>query len=137
MEAPLINENQASISDEQRAKLQADVGHGKDWLQETGPTDADCQKSNVSPIPTTTPVKKGGAVPVFLVPFGKRLATLMIALFAIGVANYGSFHMMDYPIFLVTHKEIRKRPGVNAFFDFCGQQLKSVLLRGMMGDALG
>ena len=43
---------------------------------------------------------------------------------------------LNYPIFLVTHKDIRKRPGVNAFFDFCRQELKSVLLRGMMREAL-
>ncbi len=49
----------------------------------------------------------------------------------------GALPNLNYPMFLVTHKDIRKRPGVNAFFDFCGQELKSVLLRGMMGDALG
>ena len=49
----------------------------------------------------------------------------------------GALPNLNYPMFLVTHKDIRKRPGVKAFFDFCGQELKSVLLRGMMGDALG
>ena len=47
----------------------------------------------------------------------------------------GTLPELNYPMFLVTHKDIRKRPGVNAFFDFCRQELKSVLLRGMMGEA--
>jgi len=47
----------------------------------------------------------------------------------------GPLPELNYPMFLVTHKDIRKRPGVNAFVDFCRQELKSVLLRGMMGEA--
>ena len=47
----------------------------------------------------------------------------------------GPLPNLNYPIFLVTHKDIRKRPGVNAFFNFCRHELKSVLLRGMMGQA--
>jgi DNA-binding transcriptional LysR family regulator len=47
----------------------------------------------------------------------------------------GPLRELNYPMFLVTHKDIRKRSGVNAFFDFCRQELKSVLLRGMMGQA--
>jgi DNA-binding transcriptional LysR family regulator len=47
----------------------------------------------------------------------------------------GPLPELNYPMFLVTHKDIRKRPGVNAFVDFCRQELKSVLLRGMMGQA--
>jgi molybdate transport repressor ModE-like protein len=47
----------------------------------------------------------------------------------------GPLPELNYPMFLVTHKDIRKRPGVYAFVDFCRQELKSVLLRGMMGQA--
>ena len=47
----------------------------------------------------------------------------------------GPLPELDYPMFLVTHKDIRKRPAVNAFCDFCRQELKSVLLRGVMGQA--
>ena len=47
----------------------------------------------------------------------------------------GPLPELNYPMFLVTHKDIRKRPGVNAFVDFCRQELKSVLLRGMTGQA--
>jgi DNA-binding transcriptional LysR family regulator len=46
----------------------------------------------------------------------------------------GPLPELNYPMFLVTHKDIRKRPGVNAFVEFCRQELKSVLLRGMMGQ---
>ena len=47
----------------------------------------------------------------------------------------GTLPELNYPMFLVTHKDIRKRPGVNAFFDFCRQELKPVLLRGTMRQA--
>jgi multidrug resistance efflux pump len=79
----LVNENQASISNGQRAKLQADVSRGKDRLPEIEPTDADCQQPHVSSAPTTIPVKWGSAALLVLVPLGKRLATLAIALIAV------------------------------------------------------
>ena len=47
----------------------------------------------------------------------------------------GPLPELNYPMFLVTHRDIRKRPGVNAFFDFCRQELQSVLLRGTMRQA--
>ena len=84
----LIKENQASISDAQRAKMPTDVGHRKDPLPETEPIewanpDAGCQQPQVSPAPTTIPVKKRSAASLFLVALGKRLATLVIALLAV------------------------------------------------------
>ena len=39
-------------------------------------------------------------------------------------------------MFLVTHKDVRKRPRVNAFFEFCVRELKPVLLQGMMRQTL-
>jgi DNA-binding transcriptional LysR family regulator len=47
----------------------------------------------------------------------------------------GSLPELNYPMFLVTHKDIRKRPRVNAFFEFCLRELKPVLLRGEMGQS--
>jgi molybdate transport repressor ModE-like protein len=47
----------------------------------------------------------------------------------------GPLPKLDYPMFLVTHRDIRKRLGVNAFFNFCRQELQSVLLTGKMGQA--
>jgi hypothetical protein len=44
---------------------------------------------------------------------------------------------LNYPMYLVTHQDIRKRPRVNAFFEFCLRELKPVLLRGMMGPSRG
>jgi hypothetical protein len=35
-------------------------------------------------------------------------------------------------MFLVTHKDLRKRPRVDAFFEFCLRELKPVLLQGAM-----
>jgi hypothetical protein len=44
---------------------------------------------------------------------------------------------LNYPMFLVTHKDIRRRPRVNAFFEFCLREPKLVLLHGVMGEARG
>ena len=44
---------------------------------------------------------------------------------------------LNYPMFLVTHKDIRGRPRVNAFFEFCLHELRPVLLHGVMGERRG
>jgi DNA-binding transcriptional LysR family regulator len=49
----------------------------------------------------------------------------------------GSLPELNYPMFLVTHKDIRGRPRVNAFFEFCLRELKPVLLYGVMGEHRG
>jgi protein tyrosine/serine phosphatase len=49
----------------------------------------------------------------------------------------GSLPELNYPMFLVTHKDIRGRPRVNAFFEFCLRELKPVLLHGVMGEHRG
>jgi DNA-binding transcriptional LysR family regulator len=51
------------------------------------------------------------------------------------VNMFGSLPELNYPMFLVTHKDIRKRPRVNAFFKFCLRELKPVLLHGAMGQS--
>ena len=53
------------------------------------------------------------------------------------VSVFGSIPELKYPMFLVAHKDIRRRPRVNAFFEFCLRELKSVLLHGVMGDHRG
>jgi DNA-binding transcriptional LysR family regulator len=50
------------------------------------------------------------------------------------VSVFGTIPQLNYPIFLVTHKDVRKRPRVSAFFEFCLRELKPVLLRGTMRD---
>jgi DNA-binding transcriptional LysR family regulator len=47
----------------------------------------------------------------------------------------GSLPELNYPMFLVTHKDLRRRPRVNAFFEFCLRELKPVLLHGAMGQS--
>ena len=47
------------------------------------------------------------------------------------VSMFGIIPELNYPMFLV-HKDVRKRPRVNAFFEFCLRKLKPVLLRGAM-----
>jgi DNA-binding transcriptional LysR family regulator len=44
------------------------------------------------------------------------------------VSLFGTMPDLDYPIFLVAHKDVRKSPRVNAFFEFCIRELKPVLL---------
>jgi DNA-binding transcriptional LysR family regulator len=47
---------------------------------------------------------------------------------------FGVLSELNYPIFLVAHKDMRKHPRVSAFFEFCIRELKPVLLRGTMGQ---
>jgi multidrug resistance efflux pump len=101
MEA-LVNENQASISDAQHAKMQADLGRGKELLPETEPiesvtSDANCQQPQGSPAPTEIPAKKRSAAPLLLVALAKRLATLVIALLAILIALLTWQHYVAAP----------------------------------------
>ena len=42
----------------------------------------------------------------------------------------GSLPELNYPMFLVTHKDLRRRPRVNAFFEFCLRELKPILTQG-------
>jgi DNA-binding transcriptional LysR family regulator len=44
----------------------------------------------------------------------------------------GPLPELDYPIFLLAHKDIRRLPRVNAVFEFCVRELKPVLTRGAM-----
>jgi DNA-binding transcriptional LysR family regulator len=48
------------------------------------------------------------------------------------VSVLGTIPELNYPMFLVSHKDVRKRPRVNAFFQFCVRELKPVLLQGIM-----
>lgn len=48
------------------------------------------------------------------------------------VCLLGAIPEMNYPMFLVAHKDVRKRRQVNAFFEFCIRELRPVLLRGTM-----
>jgi multidrug resistance efflux pump len=98
----LINENQAAISDAQRAKMPTDVGRGKDRLPETEliervTPDAGCQQPQVSSASATIPVKTRSAIPLFLVALGKRLATLVIALLAVLVVLLTWQHYVAAP----------------------------------------
>ena len=53
------------------------------------------------------------------------------------VSVFGTIPELKYPMFLVAHKDIRRRPRVNAFFEFCLRELKPVLLHGVMGEHRG
>ena len=53
------------------------------------------------------------------------------------VSVFGTIPELTYPMFLVAHKDIRRQPRVNAFFEFCLNELKPVLLHGVMGQHRG
>jgi multidrug resistance efflux pump len=98
----LVSENQATISEAQRAKTQADVGRGKERSPETEPIesitpDADFKQPQASPTPTTIPVKKRRAASSLLAALGKRLATLVIALLAVLIALLTWQHYVAAP----------------------------------------
>jgi multidrug resistance efflux pump len=87
----VVNEDEVSTSDAQRAEMQADPGGGKGWLPEAELNErvdpgAGGQQPQASSAPTTSPLKERSAAPVLLVALGKRLATLAIALLAILIA---------------------------------------------------
>jgi DNA-binding transcriptional LysR family regulator len=42
----------------------------------------------------------------------------------------GGLPELNYPIFLVAHRDVRKHPRVSAFFKFCTHELRPVLLQG-------
>jgi hypothetical protein len=42
---------------------------------------------------------------------------------------FGALPELNYPIFLVAHRDMRNHPRVSAFFEFCVHELKPVLLR--------
>ena len=48
------------------------------------------------------------------------------------VCVLGPLQELDYPMFLLAHRDLRKVPRVNAVFEFCLGELKSVLMRGEM-----
>jgi hypothetical protein len=39
---------------------------------------------------------------------------------------------LNYPMFLLAHRDLRKIPRTNTVFKFCLSELKSVLMRGEM-----
>ncbi|MET4476475.1 LysR family transcriptional regulator [Bradyrhizobium sp. F1.13.3] len=48
------------------------------------------------------------------------------------VCVLGPLPELDYPMFLLTHRDLRKIPRINGVFEFCLSELKSVLMRGEM-----
>jgi DNA-binding transcriptional LysR family regulator len=48
------------------------------------------------------------------------------------VCVLGPVPELNYPMFLLSHKDLRTAPRVSAVFEFCLRELKSVLLRGEM-----
>jgi DNA-binding transcriptional LysR family regulator len=47
----------------------------------------------------------------------------------------GALPELNYPIFLVAHRDVRKHAPVSAFFEFCVRELKPVLLQGSLRRA--
>ena len=48
------------------------------------------------------------------------------------VCVLGPLPELNYPMFLLAHRDLRKLPRVHAVFEFCLSELKAVLMRGEM-----
>jgi DNA-binding transcriptional LysR family regulator len=48
------------------------------------------------------------------------------------VCVFGPLTELKYPMFLLAHRDLREIPCVNAVFEFCLRELKTVLMRGEM-----
>jgi DNA-binding transcriptional LysR family regulator len=48
------------------------------------------------------------------------------------VCVLGPIPELNYPMFLLVHRNLRKLPRVSAVFEFCLRELKPVLMRGEM-----
>jgi multidrug resistance efflux pump len=98
----LVNEDQVSTGDAQRAQMRVDVGGGKGRLPENEPIervdpDAGAHQPQASQAPPTILPKKRSAARDFLVALGKRLATLAIALLAILIVLLTWQHYVTAP----------------------------------------
>lgn len=48
------------------------------------------------------------------------------------VCVLGPLSELDYPMFLLVHRDLRRIPRISALFEFCLRELKPVLMRGRM-----
>ena len=89
------------------------------WLRIRAPlATVSGQSSNVPSV--LMAVKAGVGLAPLPVPLAERDAEL--------VCVFGPVAELNYPTFLVTHRELRKIPRISAFFGFCQTQLRSILL---------
>jgi DNA-binding transcriptional LysR family regulator len=88
------------------------------WLRSKAPRAAVSGQS--SNIPSVLLAVKSGAG---LAPLPSPLADLDDELLCV----FGPLPELNYPLYLLTHRDLRKIPRISAFFDFCLSELRPVL----------
>jgi DNA-binding transcriptional LysR family regulator len=89
------------------------------WLRSKAPRAIIAgQCSNVPSI--LLAVKSGAGIAPLPVPLADRDSELVRVL--------GPFPELSYPMYLLTHRDLRKIPRISAFFDFCASELRPVLM---------
>jgi DNA-binding transcriptional LysR family regulator len=88
------------------------------WLRSKAPrATISGQSSNVPSV--LLAVKSGAGLAPLPAPLADRDDEL--------ICVFGPIADFDYPIYLLTHRDLRKMPRINAFFDFCLNELRPVL----------
>jgi DNA-binding transcriptional LysR family regulator len=88
------------------------------WLKSNAPHALVCGESGNIPS-ILLAVKSGAGVAHLPAPVGDCDPELVCVL--------GPLKELSYPMYLLTHRDLRKAPRVSAFFDFCSKELASVL----------
>jgi DNA-binding transcriptional LysR family regulator len=88
------------------------------WLKSNAPNATVCGESGNIPS-VLLAVKSGAGVAHLPAPVGDSDSELVCVL--------GPLKELSYPMYLLTHRDLRKAPRVSAFFDFCSKELGSVL----------
>lgn len=88
------------------------------WLKSNAPNAIVCGESGNIPS-ILLAVKSGAGIAHLPAPVGDCDPELVRVL--------GPLKELSYPIYLLTHRDLRRAPRVNAFFDFCSKELGPVL----------
>lgn len=84
------------------------------------PEFADCRASVLRAARVLLAVKSGGGLALLPSPLADLDRDL--------VRVIGPIPEVDYPIYLLTHRDLRKIPRIASFFDYCLSQLRPVLI---------
>jgi DNA-binding transcriptional LysR family regulator len=88
------------------------------WLESNAPHATVCGESGNIP-GILLAVKSGAGLAHLPAPVGDSDPELVCVL--------GPLQELSYPMYLLTHRDLRKAPRVSAFFDFCSKELGPVL----------
>jgi DNA-binding transcriptional LysR family regulator len=88
------------------------------WLRAKAPRARICGESGNIPS-VLLALKSGAGLAPLPTPVGDNDDELVRVL--------GPFPELSYPMYLLTHRDLRRMPRVSAFFDFCSRELRPVL----------